>query len=98
MKGTTLSVKDSQNAPDFAQPYRKGFDVKSDVKRIPFDEQCPDRCAIGPAGEINNNAADMSRYLLFHLKKVTLEGKVLLSSYNAVHMPTPQMMIQCPAR
>ncbi len=41
MKGTTFSVKDSQNAPDFAQPYRKGFDVKSEVKRIPFDEQLP---------------------------------------------------------
>src|SRR6202023_1922060 len=94
MNGTTFSVKDSQNAPDFAQPYRKGFDVKSEVKRIPFDEQCPDRCAIGPAGEINSNAADMSRYLLFHLNKGKLEGKVLLSSNNAVQMQTPQMVIQ----
>src|SRR5258708_7511004 len=94
MKWTTLSVKDSQNAPDFAQPYRKGFDVKSDVKRIPFDEQCPDRCAIGPAGEINSNVADISRYLLFHLNKGKLEGKVLLSSNNAVQMQTPQMVLQ----
>jgi hypothetical protein len=52
--------------------------VKSEVKRIPFDEQCPDRCAIGPAGPINSNVADMSRYLLFHLNKGKLEGKVLL--------------------
>jgi hypothetical protein len=52
--------------------------VKSEVKRIPFDEQCPDRCAIGPAGQINSNVADMSRYLLFHLNKGKLEGKVLL--------------------
>jgi CubicO group peptidase (beta-lactamase class C family) len=94
MTGTTFSVKDSQNAPDFAQPYRKGFDVKSEVKRIPFDEQCPDRCAIGPAGEINSNVADMSRYLLFHLNQGKLEGKVLLSSNNAVQMQTPQMVIQ----
>src|SRR5216684_5364882 len=94
MNGTTFSVKDSQNAADFAQPYRKGFDVKSDVKRIPFDEQCPDRCAIGPAGEINSNAADMSRYVLFHMNKGKLEGKTLLSENNAIQMQTPQMAIQ----
>ena len=94
MSGTTFSVKDSQNAQDFAQPYRKGFDVKSEIKRIPFDAQCPDRCAIGPAGEINSNVADMSRYLLFHLNKGKIEGKTLLSANNAIQMQTPQMVIQ----
>ena len=63
MNGTNFSLKDSQNSPDFALPYRKGNDVKAEVKRMPFDEQCPDRCAIGPAGEINSSVADMSRYV-----------------------------------
>jgi len=94
MTGTTFSEKDTQNAPDFAQPYQKGNDVKSEVKRMPFDEQCPDTCALGPAGEINSSVADMSRYVLFHLNKGKLEGKALLSENNSIQMQTPQMVIQ----
>jgi CubicO group peptidase (beta-lactamase class C family) len=94
MTGTNFSLKDSQNSSDFALPYRKGNDVKAEVKRMPFDEQCPDRCAIGPAGEINSSAADMSRYVLFHLNKGKLDGKPLLSENNAIQMQTPQMVIQ----
>jgi CubicO group peptidase (beta-lactamase class C family) len=94
MKGTNFSLKDSQSSPDFALPYRKGNDVKAEVKRMPFDEQCPDRCAIGPAGEINSSVADMSRYVLFHLNKGKLEGKALLSENNAIQMQTPQMVLQ----
>jgi len=94
MNGTTFSEKDTQSAPDFAQPYQKGNDVKSDVKRMPFDAQCPDTCALGPAGEINSSIADMSRYVLFHLDKGKLAGKALLSENNAVQMQTPQMVIQ----
>jgi CubicO group peptidase (beta-lactamase class C family) len=94
MNRTTFSEKESQNAPDFAQPYQKGNDVKSDVMRMPFDEQCPDTCALGPAGEINSSVADMSRYVLLHLNKGKLEGKTLLSENNAIQMQTPQMVIQ----
>jgi CubicO group peptidase (beta-lactamase class C family) len=94
MNGTTFSEKDTQNAPDFAQPYQKGNDVKSDVKRMPFDEQCPDRCALGPAGEINSSVADMTRYVLFHMNKGKVDGKALLSENNAIQMQTPQMVIQ----
>lgn len=94
MNGTNFSLKDSQSSPDFALPYRKGNDVKAEVKRMPFDEQCPDRCAIGPAGEINSTVADMSQYLLFDLNKGKLAGKTLLSENNAIQMQTPQMVIQ----
>jgi YD repeat-containing protein len=93
MNGTNFSLKDSQSAPDFALPYRKGNDVKAEVKRMPFDEQCPDRCAIGPAGEINSSVADMSRYVLFHLNRGKLEERALLSENNAIQMQTPQMVI-----
>jgi CubicO group peptidase (beta-lactamase class C family) len=93
MNGTNFSLKDTQSSPDFALPYRKGNDVKAEVKRMPFDEQCPDRCAIGPAGEINSSVADMSRYVLFHLNKGKVEGKALLSENNSIQMQTPQMVI-----
>jgi CubicO group peptidase (beta-lactamase class C family) len=94
MTGTNLSERDTQNSPDFAQPYRKGRDLKAELKHIPFYPQCPDRCAMGPAGEINSNVADMSKYLLFHMNQGKLEGKQLLSENNAVQMQTPQMTIQ----
>jgi CubicO group peptidase (beta-lactamase class C family) len=94
INGTNFSLKDMQNSADFARPYRKGNDVKSEVKRMPFDEQCPDRCAIGPAGEINSTVADLSQYLLFHLNKGKVQGKALLSENNAIQMQTPQMVLQ----
>jgi CubicO group peptidase (beta-lactamase class C family) len=94
MNSTNFSLKDSQSSADFALPYRKGNDVKAEVKRMPFDEQCPDRCAIGPAGEINSTAADMSRYVRFHLNKGKLQGKALLSENNVIQMQTPQMVLQ----
>jgi CubicO group peptidase (beta-lactamase class C family) len=93
MTGTNFSERDTQNSPDFAEPYRKGRDLKAELKRIPFDLQCPDRCAMGPAGEINSNVSDMSRYLLFHMDHGRLDGKQLLSENNAVQMQTPQMAI-----
>ncbi len=94
MTGTNFSILDTQNSPDFAQPYRKGRDLKAEVKRIPFDQQCSNRCAIGPAGEINSNVEDMSKYMLFHMNRGRFGGKQLLSENNAVQMQIPQMVIQ----
>src|SRR5258708_5526462 len=54
MNGTNFSLKDSQGAPDFALPYREGNDVKTEVKRMAFDEQCPARCAVRAAGWIES--------------------------------------------
>jgi CubicO group peptidase (beta-lactamase class C family) len=93
MTGTNLSERDTQNSADFAEPYRKGRDLKAELKHIPFDQQCPDRCAMGPAGEINSNVSDMSKYLLFHMNLGKRDGKQLLSENNAVQMQTPQMVM-----
>jgi CubicO group peptidase (beta-lactamase class C family) len=94
MSGTNFSEAETQKSADFAEPYRKGSDLKAELKRIPFDPQCPDRCAMGPAGEINSNANDMSKYLLFHMNHEKVAGKQLLSENNSVQMQTPQMVIQ----
>jgi CubicO group peptidase (beta-lactamase class C family) len=93
MTGTNFSILDTQNSADFGQPYRKGSDLKAELKRIPFDPQCPNRCAIGPAGEINSNVTDMSKYLLFHMNHGKVDGKQLLSENNSVQMQTSQMAI-----
>jgi CubicO group peptidase (beta-lactamase class C family) len=94
MTGTNFSELETQNSSDFGQPYRKGSDLKAELKRIPFDAQCPNRCAMGPAGEINSNVTDMSKYLLFHLNHGKIGGKQLLSENNSIQMQTPQMAIQ----
>jgi CubicO group peptidase (beta-lactamase class C family) len=93
MTGTNFSELETQNSADFGAPYRKGNDLKAELKRIPFDEQCPNRCAMGPAGEINSNVTDMSKYLLFHMNHGKVDGKQLLSENNSVQMQTPQMAI-----
>jgi CubicO group peptidase (beta-lactamase class C family) len=94
MTGTNFSELETQNSADFGQPYRKGSDLKAELKRIPFDAQCPNRCAMGPAGEINSNVTDMSKYLLFHMNHGKVDGKQLLSENNSVQMQIPQMVIQ----
>jgi CubicO group peptidase (beta-lactamase class C family) len=93
MSGTNFSELATQNSADFGQPYRKGSDLKAEVKRIPFDAQCPDTCALGPAGEINSNVLDMSKYLLFHMNHGEVAGKPLLSQNNSVQMQVPQMSL-----
>jgi CubicO group peptidase (beta-lactamase class C family) len=88
MPGTNFSVTDSQKSPDFAQPYRKDRKTQL-VSKIPFYVQT----AVGPAGEINSNADDLARYLLFHLNLGSIDGKQILSRNNALQMQTPQMAI-----
>jgi CubicO group peptidase (beta-lactamase class C family) len=93
MNTTTFSLKELQASPDFALPYQKGRDLKAELKRMPFEETCPDTCALGPAGELNSNAEDMSHYLLFHLNHGNYNGKQLLSENNSSQMQTPQMTL-----
>jgi len=86
MTGSNFSVTDSQQSPDFAQPYTT---VKEEVKKIPFrgiDE-------MAPAGSINSNIEDMTRYLLFHLNQGKAGDRQLLSANNAQQMQSPQMVI-----
>jgi len=86
MSGSNFSVQDSQKAPDFAKPYQN---AKENVVEIPFrgiDE-------IAPAGAINSSAAEMARYLLFHLNHGEVDGKPLLTRSNSDAMQSPQMVI-----
>ena len=86
MTGSNFSVTDSQKSPDFAQPYAT---VKEEIKKIPFrgiDE-------MAPAGSINSNIEDMTRYLLFHMNQGKAGERQLLSATNAQQMQSPQMVI-----
>ncbi|MFQ5926567.1 MAG: serine hydrolase [Terriglobia bacterium] len=86
MARSNFSVNASQQADDFALPYRK---VKEEVKKVPFrniDE-------VGPAGSINSTVEEMIRYVQFHINKGKQGDKQLLSKGNAEQMQTPQMVM-----
>ncbi len=86
MSSSNFSVTDSRKAGDFALPYRK---IKEEVKEFPFRNIDQ----IGPAGSINSNAEDMTKYLLLHMNLGKSGAKQILSESNAVQMQTPQMVI-----
>jgi CubicO group peptidase (beta-lactamase class C family) len=86
MTGSNFSVADSQKTDDFSLPYKVANDVVVDVPFRNID-------AIGPAGSINSNVEDMTKYVQMHLAK----GKGVLSATNEVQMMTPQMAISAPS-
>ena len=96
MGRANFSVEAMRNDPNHAVAHTHTGD--SEIEQIPFRNID----AIGPAGSINASAAEMARYVLFHMNL----GKVgpaedaarLLSEENAVRMQTPQMVITGPLR
>jgi CubicO group peptidase (beta-lactamase class C family) len=86
MTGSNFSVLDSQKSADFSLPYKVANDVVVDVPFRNID-------SIGPAGSINSNLEDMTKYIMMHLAK----GKGVVSATNETQMMTPQMAIQAPS-
>jgi hypothetical protein len=79
-------VKDSQKSADFSQPYTV---VKETAVDMPFRNID----SIGPAGSINSNIEDMTKYVMMHLAK----GKGVVSAANETQMMIPQMAISAPS-
>jgi CubicO group peptidase (beta-lactamase class C family) len=86
MTGSNFSVNDSQKSSDFAQPYRKD-ESTGRVNEVPFHEMV----AIGPAGSINSNIEDMSRYAMFQLGKGKVGDRQVVSEANLNLMHSPQV-------
>ncbi len=63
MTSTTFSVHESQHTSNFALPYRK---VKDEIQLVDFFDRFQ---AFGPAGSINSNVVDMTKWLLCLLNK-----------------------------
>jgi CubicO group peptidase (beta-lactamase class C family) len=89
MKETSFTVTDSQKAPDFAFPYQE---IKGKVEQIPF-------CnidALGPAGSINSNVSDMSKWVLLNLNKGRYGEKAdqrILAEDTLVQIHSPQIVV-----
>jgi CubicO group peptidase (beta-lactamase class C family) len=86
MAGSNFSVTEMQKSAD----YSLGYQVANDV---PMDAPFRNIDAIGPAGAINSNIEDMTKYIQMHLA----HGKGVVSATNEMQMMIPQMAIQAPS-
>ena len=86
MTNSNFSITESQKTADFSQPYQVVNDIPVDIPFRNID-------SIGPAGSINSNIEDMTKYVMMHLAK----GKGVVSATNEMQMMTPQMAIQAPS-
>jgi CubicO group peptidase (beta-lactamase class C family) len=77
-----------KSASDVAHPYRK--DDKEEVHEAPIYEG--DR-ALGPAGTIVSNLADLTQYLLMYLNHGKHDGQQIISVGDIRQMVSPQMII-----
>jgi CubicO group peptidase (beta-lactamase class C family) len=86
MTSSNFSVTDSQKSADFSLGYQMVNDIPADMPFRNID-------SIGPAGSINSNIEDMTKYIMMHLAK----GNGVVSATNEMQMMTPQMAIQAPS-
>ncbi|UCC31456.1 MAG: serine hydrolase [Phycisphaerales bacterium] len=86
MTHSNFSVTDSQKAPDFALPYEEKDD---EIRKMAFRNIDN----VGPAGSINSNIEDMTRWLIVHVNKGKLQGRQIINETTLMEMHTPQMAI-----
>jgi CubicO group peptidase (beta-lactamase class C family) len=86
MTSSNFSITDSQKSTDYSLGYQVVNDNAVDMPFRNID-------SIGPAGSINSNLEDMTRYVMMHLA----HGKGVVSATNEMQMMMPQMAIQAPS-
>ncbi len=86
MTSSNFSITESQKSADFSRGYQVVNDIPTDMPFRNID-------SIGPAGSINSNIEDMTKYVMMHLAK----GKGVVSATNEMQMMMPQMAIQAPS-
>ena len=86
MSGSNFSVNDMRKSADFSLPYTVVNDTVVDMPFRNID-------SIGPAGSINSNIEDMTKYVMMHMAK----GKGVVSATNEMQMMIPQMAIATPS-
>jgi CubicO group peptidase (beta-lactamase class C family) len=91
MKATYFTTKALDKVADKASPYR----LDRDGKPAPMDLY--PMLVAEPAGSIQSNASDLSKWLLFQLNNKMVDGKPLVSARSLKEMHTPQIMQQIDA-
>jgi CubicO group peptidase (beta-lactamase class C family) len=89
MKQTNTSIAQMQQSPDFSQRYSLPDSTgKNDA--LPMR----DLSAIGPAGSINSNVADLAQWLRLMLGRGVFNGKRIVSKESFAQLWSPQMNVR----
>jgi CubicO group peptidase (beta-lactamase class C family) len=89
MKQTNTSIAQMQQSPDFSQRYSLPDSTgKNDA--LPMR----DLSAIGPAGSINSNVADLAQWLRLMLGRGIFNGKRIVSKESFAQLWSPQMNVR----
>jgi N-acyl-D-amino-acid deacylase len=86
MAASDFSVDEMQKTDDYALPYAT---LKGKAERVSF---C-NLDAMAPAGAINSNVEEMSRYLTLHMAAGKTGDQRLISAATADAMQTPKMVV-----
>jgi CubicO group peptidase (beta-lactamase class C family) len=89
MTSSSFSIEDMKAAPDHSLPYGE---KKDKVEEIPYRNID----AIGPAGSINSNVADMANWVTLNLNKGKFGDKPVVSEAALAQVQSPQMVVQDP--
>jgi len=87
MKATRFTTTAIAEVADKASPYRLDADKKQRLMEL-YPMKVPE-----PAGSIQSNACDLSKWLLFQLNNKMVDGKPLVSARNLEATHTPQIVI-----
>jgi CubicO group peptidase (beta-lactamase class C family) len=74
MTSTVFSIEDLQKQPDHGVPYTERRD-SFEIYRIPYYSEA---AGIGPAGSMNSNLDDMSRWVIAQLNDGKVDGKTVV--------------------
>jgi CubicO group peptidase (beta-lactamase class C family) len=90
MTATNFSITAAEQAADHATPYRKTKDGK--IERLPWRNVDN----IAPAGAINSNVRDLSRWVRFQLAGGSIDGRRLVSesALNETRMPNTVIRLE----
>jgi CubicO group peptidase (beta-lactamase class C family) len=91
MNDSNFSVSQSQQTDNFALPYREN---ENEIKSIPF----LNFDAIAPAGSINSNIIDLSKWLILNLNQGKYNNKEIISESGLQEIHTPQIILSEPMR
>jgi CubicO group peptidase (beta-lactamase class C family) len=87
MENSSFSVTDLARNDDHATPYR--LTDKEEVISIRYLNVD----SLGPAGAVNSNAQDMSRYLRMLMNQGKFEGKEILSESDVAEMTSQRIVV-----
>jgi CubicO group peptidase (beta-lactamase class C family) len=89
MTHSNFSVIESQQAADYALPYREDEKDPDKTVLIPFREVTN----VGPAGAINSSVGDMAKWLALHLSGGRAGDRQLIGAATLADIHAPHMVI-----